>query len=171
MRYVAFVHKDPDSAYGISFPDFPGCISAGDTMDEVIANGVRGPADVGGTATFDGTSLAVLAWHYHDDDVAGPDAELAISLERLPAAFAGGAKVTRYLIDRDHGNAYTSWLDMGSPVAPSGEQRAALIRASQLQPVGNVGEAVAVREGRASLNLRLARQAVTLIVLTPAAGQ
>lgn len=39
MRYVAFVHKDPDSAYGISFPDFPGCISAGDTMDEVIANG------------------------------------------------------------------------------------------------------------------------------------
>ena len=140
-------------------------------LDEVIANGVRGPADVGGTATFDGTSLAVLAWHYHDDDVAGPDAELAISLERLPAAFAGGAKVTRYLIDRDHGNAYTSWLDMGSPVAPSGEQRAALIRASQLQPVGNVGEAVAVREGRANLNLRLARQAVTLIVLAPAAGQ
>lgn len=140
-------------------------------LDEVIANGVRGPADVGGTAAFDGSSLAVLAWHYHDDDVAGPDALLAISLERLPAAFAGGAKVTRYLIDRDHGNAYTAWLDMGSPVAPSGEQRAALIRASQLQPVGNVGEAVAVREGRASLNLRLARQAVTLIVLTPAAGQ
>jgi predicted RNase H-like HicB family nuclease len=41
MRYVAFVHKDPDSAYGISFPDFPGCISAGDTMDEVIANGAE----------------------------------------------------------------------------------------------------------------------------------
>ena len=39
MRYVAFVHKDPDSCYGISFPDFPGCISAGDTMDEAIANG------------------------------------------------------------------------------------------------------------------------------------
>ena len=41
MRYVAFVHKEPDSAYGISFPDFPGCISAGDTMDEVIANGTE----------------------------------------------------------------------------------------------------------------------------------
>jgi predicted RNase H-like HicB family nuclease len=41
MRYVAFVHKDPDSTYGISFPDFPGCISAGDTMDEVIANGTQ----------------------------------------------------------------------------------------------------------------------------------
>ena len=41
MRYVAFVHKDPDSAYGISFPDFPGCVSVGDTMDEVIANGTE----------------------------------------------------------------------------------------------------------------------------------
>jgi predicted RNase H-like HicB family nuclease len=41
MRYVAFVHKDPDSAYGISFPDFPGCISVGDTMDDVIANGTK----------------------------------------------------------------------------------------------------------------------------------
>jgi xylan 1,4-beta-xylosidase len=140
-------------------------------IDDVIANGVRGPADVGSTATFDGTSLAVMAWHYHDDDVAGPDAALAISLDRLPSAFAEGAKVTRYLIDRDYGNAYTAWLDMGSPVAPSNEQRAALIRASQLQPVGNGGETVVVREGRASLSLLLARQAVTLIVLTPAAAQ
>ena len=41
MRYVAFVHKDPDSCYGISFPDFPGCISAGDTMDEVIVQGTE----------------------------------------------------------------------------------------------------------------------------------
>ena len=111
-----------------------------------------------------------MAWHYHDDDVAGPDAALAISLDRLPSAFAEGAKVTRYLIDRDHGNAYTAWLDMGAPVAPSNEQRAALIRASQLQPVGNGSETVVVREGRASLSLLLARQAVTLIVLSPAAA-
>ncbi len=41
MRYVGFIHKEPDSAYGISFPDFPGCISAGDTLDEVTANGTE----------------------------------------------------------------------------------------------------------------------------------
>jgi predicted RNase H-like HicB family nuclease len=39
MRYVGFIHKDPDSAYGISFPDFPGCISAGDTPEEVVSMG------------------------------------------------------------------------------------------------------------------------------------
>ena len=34
-QYPAVIHKDPDSDYGVSFPDFPGCISAGVTLDEV----------------------------------------------------------------------------------------------------------------------------------------
>ncbi len=38
MRYIAFIHKDEDSIFGVSFPDFPGCISAGDTLDEAVAN-------------------------------------------------------------------------------------------------------------------------------------
>lgn len=36
MRYIAFIHKDPDSIYGVSFPDMPGCISAGETIDEAV---------------------------------------------------------------------------------------------------------------------------------------
>ncbi|HEX2800717.1 MAG TPA: type II toxin-antitoxin system HicB family antitoxin [Phenylobacterium sp.] len=32
--YIALLHKDPDRDYGVSFPDFPGCISAGPTLDE-----------------------------------------------------------------------------------------------------------------------------------------
>ena len=35
--YIGIVHKDPDSAYGISFPDAPGCFSAADEMDDVFA--------------------------------------------------------------------------------------------------------------------------------------
>jgi predicted RNase H-like HicB family nuclease len=34
-KYVAVVHKDKNSEYGVSFPDFPGCISAGKNLDEV----------------------------------------------------------------------------------------------------------------------------------------
>ncbi len=41
MRYVAFVHKEPGSVYGVSFPDFPGCISAGKTADEALHNAVE----------------------------------------------------------------------------------------------------------------------------------
>jgi len=33
-NYIALVHKDPNSEYGVSFPDFPGCITAGGTVDE-----------------------------------------------------------------------------------------------------------------------------------------
>jgi predicted RNase H-like HicB family nuclease len=40
MRFIAFVHKDPDSCYGVSFPDVPGCTSAGNTLDEALANAV-----------------------------------------------------------------------------------------------------------------------------------
>jgi len=33
-NYIALIHKDSDSDYGVSFPDFPGCITAGKTIDE-----------------------------------------------------------------------------------------------------------------------------------------
>ena len=36
--YVALVHKDEGTSYGVSFPDLPGCISAGDTFEEAIVN-------------------------------------------------------------------------------------------------------------------------------------
>jgi predicted RNase H-like HicB family nuclease len=32
--YIALIHKDEGSDYGVSFPDLPGCITAGTTMDE-----------------------------------------------------------------------------------------------------------------------------------------
>ena len=34
MYYIAYVHKDRKSDYGVSFPDFPGCVTAGRTLDE-----------------------------------------------------------------------------------------------------------------------------------------
>jgi len=36
--YIALVHKDKDTSYGVSFPDVPGCISAGNTFEEAIDN-------------------------------------------------------------------------------------------------------------------------------------
>ncbi len=34
MEYIAYLHKDTDSDYGVSFPDFPGCVTAGSTLEE-----------------------------------------------------------------------------------------------------------------------------------------
>ena len=36
MRVVALIHQ-ADGGFGVSFPDFPGCVSGGDTMDAALA--------------------------------------------------------------------------------------------------------------------------------------
>jgi len=33
-HYIALIHKDADSDYGVSFPDLPGCVTAGTSLDE-----------------------------------------------------------------------------------------------------------------------------------------
>jgi antitoxin HicB len=37
-HYIALIHKDADSCYGVSFPDVPGAFTVGDTIDEAIEN-------------------------------------------------------------------------------------------------------------------------------------
>jgi predicted RNase H-like HicB family nuclease len=36
-HYIALIHKDPKSDIGVSFPDFPGCVSAGSTLEEAAS--------------------------------------------------------------------------------------------------------------------------------------
>jgi len=36
--FFALVHKDTDSAYGVTFPDLPGCFSAADDLADVMPN-------------------------------------------------------------------------------------------------------------------------------------
>lgn len=33
-NYIALIHKEPDSDYGVSFPDFPGVVTAGRDLDD-----------------------------------------------------------------------------------------------------------------------------------------
>ncbi len=37
-HFLALIEKETDSCFGVSFPDWPGCFSAGDTLDEAIEN-------------------------------------------------------------------------------------------------------------------------------------
>ena len=42
MKYFyGVVHKDADSAYGIHFPDLPGCFSAADALDDILPNAIE----------------------------------------------------------------------------------------------------------------------------------
>jgi predicted RNase H-like HicB family nuclease len=41
-HYVAIIEDaGPDQAVGVWFPDLPGCFSAGDTLDEAMANALE----------------------------------------------------------------------------------------------------------------------------------
>ncbi len=35
-HYVALIHEDSDGCYAVSFPDFPGVVTGGDTVDEAM---------------------------------------------------------------------------------------------------------------------------------------
>jgi predicted RNase H-like HicB family nuclease len=39
--YIALVHKDPESAFGVSFPDLPGVFSAADVEDDIVPNAME----------------------------------------------------------------------------------------------------------------------------------
>jgi predicted RNase H-like HicB family nuclease len=41
MRYVVVLHKEPNSDYGVTVPDLPGCFSAGEAMDEALTGVVE----------------------------------------------------------------------------------------------------------------------------------
>lgn len=36
MEYIAYMYKDPRSDYGVAFPDFPGCVTAGKNPAQAI---------------------------------------------------------------------------------------------------------------------------------------
>ena len=38
MKYPVVIHKDENSDYGVTFPDLLGCFSAGETIEEALAN-------------------------------------------------------------------------------------------------------------------------------------
>ncbi len=41
MFYIALVHQEAGSAYGVSFPVLPGCVSAGDSFEDVALSAIE----------------------------------------------------------------------------------------------------------------------------------
>ena len=131
-------------------------------LERIVAAGVREQPDVSALASLDGSSISILVWHYHDDDVAGPDAEVALTIAGLPPA-ASSARVTHYRIDETHSNAYGEWKRMGSPIAPNDAQYARLLEASKLTTIDQ--PAARATSAGTELAFRLPRQGVSLVVL------
>jgi xylan 1,4-beta-xylosidase len=137
--------------------------SSGLDAQTILKSGVRGPPDVSALASLDKNKLAVLIWHYHDDDVPGPDAQVDLALNNLPLS-NGKAQMTRFIIDSNHGNAYAAWKRMGSPQPLSDKQFRKLEQAGQLAALGRP-EILRAENGSVTVKLNLPRQAVALLVV------
>jgi xylan 1,4-beta-xylosidase len=128
-------------------------------LEGILQNGVRGEPDVAGMASRSENGVQILLWHYHDDDVPGPPAQVELELAGL--AVASSLQATLFRVDHQNGNAYTTWLAMGSPQSPTAAQYAELEQASLLpsQPLNvNTDD-----RGHTTLMLDLPRQGVALL--------
>lgn len=133
------------------------------SLDQILKEGVRQKPDVGTIASRQGNTIAVMVWHYHDDDLEGPAAQVRLQINDLPEG-AKTAKVQHYRVDQFHSNAYDAWRRMGSPVAPNRRQYAELEEASQLALL-DLEPVASLSDGPWETTFSLPRQGVSLIVL------
>ena len=135
-------------------------------LETIMKDGVRGTtADVSAMASSQDGKIFVFVWHYHDDDLAGPDAAVELKLSGL-AADAKQMRVMQYRIDEHHSNAYTLWKSLDSPQAPTPEQYEKLQQAGDLAMLGEPTN-LNVTHRRATLTVLLPRQGVALFVMEP----
>lgn len=130
-------------------------------LDVMLQSGVKTGPDIGVLASRNERSAAVLVWHYHDDDLPAPAADIELTVRGLPVA---RVLMHHYRVDREHSNSYDVWKKLGSPQDPTDEQYRQLELASQLQLAGSP-EWRSTSEGRAVIRFSLPRQGVSLLLL------
>jgi len=131
-------------------------------LEAIVKDGVRDKPDVSGFASEDDNRLYLLLWHYHDDDLPGAAAAVQLTINGLPSR-AKRLVLEEYRIDGEHSDAYTAWKKLGSPANPSPAQYEQLEKAGQLAKLATPGN-IGVANGIAHMNLKLPRQAVSLLV-------
>ncbi len=131
-------------------------------LDTLLAKGVRGEnPNIDALATRDDRGISILIWNYHDDDVPGPTATIALEVHDLPPA-TPRVFAQHYRIDATHSNAYSAWQAMRSPQNPTPAQQQQLEAAGQLQLLTSP-QWLRTTKRTATINFALPRQALSLI--------
>jgi xylan 1,4-beta-xylosidase len=126
-----------------------------------IDSSVRGSTDVGGLASKDKNSAAVMIWNYHDEDKREAPEKIEVNIQGLSSP---SITLTEYRIDQSHSNAYTLWKEMGSPQNPTNDQIVMLERAGQLAMMEKPRK-INVTKGAVKVIINLPRQGVSLLKL------
>lgn len=116
-RYIAILCKDADSAFGLHFPDLPGCAAAGDSEEEALAN----------------ASVALRLWSEDLDELPAPStmAELRVRSDVREDLADGGVAILVPLITAGRKLRLNIMLEPGVVAATDEAAKAAGVSRSQ----------------------------------------
>ena len=127
----------------------------------ILEKGTADAADIDGMAFRSDGLTQVILWNYHDVMVEHSGRPIALGV-KAPSDEIKRASVTHYRIDKNHSNAYTHWLEMGSPQKLTPDQERVLKQRGELEQL-TPAETLDVHKGNLELNFDLPRNAVSFI--------
>lgn len=96
LYYPAFVDKDEDSDFGVSFPDFPGCVSAGKTIEEALTGAREALAGHVALMLADGDALPAASAL---EDIAAAREPSTVAVTLIPVVLPGRARRVNVTLD------------------------------------------------------------------------
>ncbi len=96
LYYPALVDKDEDSDFGVSFPDFPGCVSAGASVEEALIGAQEALAGHVALMLADGDALPIVSAF---EDVAAAREASTVAVTLIPVVLPGRARRVNVTLD------------------------------------------------------------------------
>lgn len=130
------------------------------TPDEAVA----APLRLSGIATIGPDGQARILLVHHDDDWdARVPADVTVELRGLPKR-TSSVHVEELILDSERSNTYTAWKGMGSPEAPTEEERGRLVDA---QGLFKEERSLAASSAHCAIAVHMRSHAVHLLTVTP----
>jgi len=96
VYYPALADKEEDSDFGLSFPDFPGCVSAGETLEDAILGAQEALAGHVAMMLADGEALPKPS---PLEEVASQSEQSTVAVTLIPLVIPGRARRVNVTLD------------------------------------------------------------------------
>lgn len=96
LYYPALVDKDKDSDFGVSFPDFPGCVSAGKSVEEAVLGAHEALAGHVALMLADGDAMPAPSAL---EDIAAQKEASTVAVTLIPVVLPGRARRVNVTLD------------------------------------------------------------------------
>jgi predicted RNase H-like HicB family nuclease len=96
IYYPALVDKDEDSDFGVSFPDFPGCVSAGESIEDALLGAQEALAGHAALMLADGDLMPAPS---PLGEVAGAKEPSTVAVTLIPLVLPGRARRVNVTLD------------------------------------------------------------------------